>query len=104
RTILMQLKEHHDRILTDALYPFHLLTGEQVTDALYSPGSIKRVKGYLKELTDTQYIQAFPVALGRGQPPYDYALAEKGKKWLKTEHGLDVPFTYRATMANPHTL
>jgi hypothetical protein len=100
----MQMKDHHDRILTRALYPFHILTGEQVTDVLYSPGSLKRVKGYLKELTDTEYIQAFPVPLGSGQPPFAYALAEKGKKWLKTEHGLEVPFVYRATMANLHTL
>ncbi len=104
RIRVILLKDHHDNILTEALTPFHILTGEQVTNVLYAPGSVKRVKGYLKDLTDAQYIQAFPVHLGGGPPLYAYALAENGKKWLKSEHGIHIPFIYRPEMATLHTL
>lgn len=59
----MLLKVFQDNILTETLCPFHILTGEQVTDILYTPGSIEALAK-----TAIDEIRVIPVQIDQAQP------------------------------------
>ena len=42
-----------DAILREAFYLYHLLTPEQISRLLYSPGNVNAVTIYLRDLLDT---------------------------------------------------
>src|SRR6266516_7946598 len=80
-----------ERILCEALYPFHFLTLEQVTRLLYSSGSKNGVGNLLVKLTEAGYLDRFKLPTGFPLQPYVYMLGRKGKKYFEEEKGWDVP-------------
>jgi Replication-relaxation len=82
-----------DRFL-QAIYRYHMLKPEQLTQRYYSRGSLTFVKARLKRLTDHGYLDANEQPTTRGRSPFFYTLASKGIKYLK-EAGLGVNRYYR---------
>lgn len=76
---------HHDNILKRAIFPYHLVTPQQVTQLLYSKGTIQTVKGYLTDMYREKLVQRIVLATQIGKRPYAYFLGLKARKILKDE-------------------
>ncbi len=74
-----------ETVILQGLYTFPYLTAEQVTTLLYSPGSIQKVREYLKRLHDKEEVYRKPMftQLQKGSSPFVYWLAAKGRNRLK---------------------
>jgi len=74
-----------ETLILQGLYTFPYLTAEQVTTLLYSPGSIQKVREYLKRLHDNEEVYRKPMftQLQKGSSPFVYWLAAKGRNRLK---------------------
>jgi Replication-relaxation len=84
-----------DKILREAIYPYHFLTARQITRLLYpteKQGMFTTIKARLKLLTDAKYLTAFHMPTKEGVRPYVYCLGMQGRKYLRAE-GMDV-FVY----------
>jgi hypothetical protein len=80
-----------ERILVEAIYPFHFVTADQVTQLLYAPGALNGVKAHLKRLADGGYLDRFYLPTGYNLRPYVYMLGRKGKEYFQEEKGWEVP-------------
>lgn len=90
-----------ERILTEAIYPYHLLRAAQITRLLYptpKQGMLTTVQTRLTELTDKKYLTADPLATATGPRPYIYSFGIKGKRIVEAK-GLEVLIYYE-----PHEL
>ena len=79
-----------ERILVEALYPFHFLTAKQISQLLY-PGTVhKGAQVHLKRLVEAKYVDCFPLPTGYNLKPYIYLLGEHGKKYLRDIRNYEV--------------
>jgi Replication-relaxation len=77
-----------DKILKEAVYPYHLLTAKQITRLLYPTeklGMHTTIKNRLKQLTDAKYLTAAHLPTADGVRPFVYYLGLQGRKLLKEE-------------------
>jgi hypothetical protein len=79
----------HDTILKRAIYPYHLVTTEQVIRLLYRKGTYTTAMTHLKAMRDNKYVQYSFLPTLRGNRPYLHFLGPAGKKALKAE-GMDL--------------
>ncbi len=78
----LQLTQNHERIIR-YINRYHYLTAEQFLTLLgYSDGTIKTLKGYLKELTDNKYLHSFYLPATSKSRPFVYGLGMRGRKYL----------------------
>ena len=85
----------HDKILKNALYPYHFLTATQICRVLgYRLTTITTIRERLKQLTDNKYLHSFYLPLPQKQRPYVYALSMQGRRYLESE-GMDVTTYYK---------
>lgn len=85
-----------DKILKEAISPYHFLTARQITRLLYpteKQGMFTTIKARLKDLTDAKYVYAFHMKTANGIHPYVYCLGMRGRKYLLAE-GLDILVYY----------
>src|SRR5690348_4760610 len=81
-----------DRILKEAIYPYHLLTARQITRLLHPTaklGNLTTIQARLKALTDAKYLTAAHLPTADGVRPYVYCLGQAGRKILRDE-GFDI--------------
>lgn len=83
----------HDKILQEAIVPYHLVTASQITRRLYKYGMFTTVKVRLKDLAEAGYLYRFHLPSVKPQKPFVYCLSDKGKKYLE-QQGIDVPVYY----------
>jgi len=84
----------HDGIL-QGVYKLHLATCEQLRVLLgYSKNSKERVQKLVKHLTDNGYLLAGCVPTKKGNSPYYYVLARKGRQYCEAL-GLDIRHYFR---------
>jgi hypothetical protein len=77
-----------ERIVTEAVYSYHLLTARQITRLLYPSeklGMFTTIKTRLKALTDAKYLTAAHLPTAEGVRPYVYCLGLAAKKYLRDE-------------------
>jgi Replication-relaxation len=92
-----------DRILQEAIYPYHFLTAPQITRALgYRKGTTTTVQERLKALTDNKYLHSFFLPLAQRQRPFVYCLGLQGKKYLEKQ-GLDLEVYYEPNQGEQRT-
>jgi Replication-relaxation len=86
----------HDKILKQAIYPYHLLTAQQITRRLYPTpklGMLTTVQTRLTHLTKAKYLRAYHLPTPEGQRPYIYHLGLGGRRYLQNEE-LDMSVYY----------
>jgi hypothetical protein len=76
-----------DRILKEAIYPYHLLTARQITRLLYptKPGNLTAVQTRLKALADAKLLNAAHLPTAERVRPYVYFFAQAARKLLQEE-------------------
>src|SRR5437773_2524993 len=79
-----------ERILVEALYPFHFLAAKQISRLLYPETVHKGAQIHLKRLVDAKYVDCFPLPTGFNLRPYIYMPGENGKKYLRDIKGFEV--------------
>lgn len=89
-----------ERILCEAIYPFHYMTLEMIGRLLnYKEAAYNTVGQHLLKLidrkgteeTDKGWLARFKLPTGYGLQPYVYMLGEKGKDYFRTEKEWEVP-------------
>lgn len=101
-----------ERIVTEAIYPYHLLRAEQITRLLYPTkklGMLTTVQSRLLILVREKYLIADQYPTKSGPRPYIYALGINGRR-LCEERGFNVDIYYepnelgKLTFTRDHTL
>lgn len=77
-----------DLAILQSLYLFPYMTAEQVTQLLYSPGSLQGVRARLKKLSDKDVLRRSPMFSNilAGSNAYVYWLATIGRNQLKDDY------------------
>ena len=81
-----------DRILKEAISPYHLLTARQITRLLHPTaklGNLTTIQTRLKALTDAKYLTSAHLPTADGVRPFVYCLGMEGRKILRAE-GYDI--------------
>jgi Replication-relaxation len=81
-------------ILLEGFYVYHLLTPEQISRLLYSPGNVNAVTIYLRDLLKYEYVYRFKMPTSQGVRPFIYTLAKEGRKYISEDEELDKDVFY----------
>jgi len=81
-------------ILLQGFYIYYLLTPEQISRLLYSPGNFNNVNIYLRDLLKHEYVYRFKLPTSQGVRPFIYTLAKEGRKHIADNEGLDKDIFY----------
>jgi hypothetical protein len=85
---------HHHTILREALYPYHLVTDEQIIKLLFNQGSRSTVKAHLAAMAEQKLTGRIVLPTATGRRPYLNYLGIQGKRVLEREDGYTVTTYY----------
>ena len=66
-----------------------MLTPEQISRLLYSPGNVNAVTIYLRDLLKHKYVHRFKLPTSEGKRPFIYTLAHEGRKYISDGDEMD---------------